>query len=784
MRNSFTFRLILLLSMSSALIIAAAMTIDYRLARDEILDRLREESLVTVRNSISDLENMLDGVESSAHFMANFLGRQDLTEEQLENLLRDIVETNVDVFGAAIALNPELTSDEAGFAPYYHKAGGLIQRKNLADGPENYWSQHWYTQPIAAGKPVWVEPYFDELGAEVLMTTYSIPVYREDTNGAPELFGVVTADVTLEELKAYISRLRLGDNGYAFLVSGEGAILASKADSSAMRNYRDLIYTSPEASSWERAISGSDQLEDKPQLVQCPHIDDKCAIRTSRLRTTDWPFGVVYSEDELLAPLREFTAKSTILSTIILIIMVLSGTLIVRRLTSPLTKLAIAVDAIGGGELRAPLPRAKGHDEVARLIRSFASMQTDLRSYISSLEEVTAARSRLEGELTAAREIQMAMLPQGGEAIEKAEAFNLWAKVRPAKTVGGDLYSYYRDEQRLYLIVGDVSDKGVPAALFMARAMSLLQQQRANLIQPEAGMSLLNDALEQDNENCMFVTLFLGVLDLQSYALTFASAGHTPPSLLRNGVANTIEQDAGPALALASGLQFSANTLQLQAGDRLAIYTDGIDEAFNIDAEMFGMERFNQRLAAGVDEAVEDAGIGIIDSVDSFAAGTAQSDDITLMLLDIPEAKAAVSSSTDQLSRSFKLDAQLNASSGEWLEHALEQTGVAPDIIMEMTLVLEELVTNVRKYAGLPEDAELTVQVATTGNSLILTIVDGGVAFNPLEDAHRSPLGADIESAEIGGLGVHLVTQLTDEQVYRREGDQNLLRVVKLLQHD
>ena len=96
--------------------------------------------------------------------------------------------------------------------------------------------------------------------------------------------------------------------------------------------------------------------------------------------------------------------------------------------------------------------------------------------------------------------------------------------------------------------------------------------------------------------------------------------------------------------------------------------------------------------------------------------------------------------------------------------------------------MLEELVTNVRKYAGLPEGAELTVQVAKTETSLILTIVDGGVAFNPLEDGHRSPLGADIESAEIGGLGVHLVTQLTDEQVYRREGDQNMLRIVKQLQ--
>jgi sigma-B regulation protein RsbU (phosphoserine phosphatase) len=197
---------------------------------------------------------------------------------------------------------------------------------------------------------------------------------------------------------------------------------------------------------------------------------------------------------------------------------------------------------------------------------------------------------------------------------------------------------------------------------------------------------------------------------------------------------------------------------------------------------MFGTERFNHELMNSADKSVADAGSDIVDCIDTFAVGTPQSDDITLMLLDIPRDKVPTSVPATRGSRTFNLDGQLTTSSGEWLEHFLKQAGTAPDIIMEMTLVLEELVTNVRKYAGLPDDAEVTVEISAGEESVVLTIVDAGAAFNPLEDGQRSTLGADIDSAEIGGLGVHLATQLTDEQSYRREGDKNLLQVVKRLQ--
>jgi sigma-B regulation protein RsbU (phosphoserine phosphatase) len=370
----------------------------------------------------------------------------------------------------------------------------------------------------------------------------------------------------------------------------------------------------------------------------------------------------------------------------------------------------------------------------------------------------------------------MAMLPEGGEALLDAGDASIWAKVEPARTVGGDLYTYYRDADSLFLAVGDVSDKGVPAALFMARAISLIQQLAGTATPPDQAMMELNDALEHDNDSCMFVTLFLGVLNLRDGQLRFASAGHTAPSLLSGGKVSTLEQLTGPALGLATEQVYPCNSLQLKPGDRLAIYTDGIDEAFNESSEMFGVERFNRALLATTGIKAATAGSALFATVREYAGQRPQSDDITLMLLDYaPEATATVT-------QGFHLGDALTARVQEWIGPILAGWNVSDTVSLELNLVAEEIVTNIQKYAQLVNhDATVELLLSHHTEKLVLEVRDAGAAFNPLQDAKRSTLGADIDSAEIGGLGVHLLTQLTDRQQYRREDGLNVLRVEKRL---
>jgi len=728
MSNSIATRLIALLSLCSALILGLGMLVDYHLSRDEILNRLQAESQETIRSAIIDMENWLDGVEGSTLFLARILEQRNYTRAGLEQMLKDIVENNGDIYGATIALNPELVESPLGFAPYYYHRQGILSFVDLATEDYNYQQQAWFQDAINAGKPIWVEPYYDRGGGEILMTTFAVPVFRVDARGQRSLYAVVTADVALDELRSYLRRLRLGESGFATLMSRTGIIISGRDPSNHMLHY-------------------SEALADQQDLNQL---------------------------------------KTAAIGLITLLMMGIAVYLVTRRLTRPLTALALASGNIARGQLDTVLPSVRGDDEIARLVNSFRNMKDDLKTYIADLKSATASRGRLEGELAAAREIQMSLLPGGGEVFEQQQQYQLWACVRPAKSVGGDLYSYHLLHERLFIAVGDVSDKGVPAALFMAKAISLLQQLIAAGEQPQHAMAKLNNVLETGNDNCMFVTLFLGVLDLNTLQLQFSSAGHPPPSLLRDASVQIVHQEDGPALGLASDQEFPLNSIELQPADRLAIYTDGIDEAFNEQAQMFGIERFNVQLTASANIPIDQAGPQVFQLVDDFAGDTPQSDDITLMLLQLPgraQLATEISAATGA-QQSFPAGADLASRIMQWLQDTLQELPVSMETEMELILVTEEIVTNIDKYAELPDNSLIRVKLDCQGEQYSLEFSDKGRAFNPLIDSHRSTLGADIESAEIGGLGVHLITQLTDQQHYQRDGERNILRIVKSMDAD
>jgi sigma-B regulation protein RsbU (phosphoserine phosphatase) len=367
------------------------------------------------------------------------------------------------------------------------------------------------------------------------------------------------------------------------------------------------------------------------------------------------------------------------------------------------------------------------------------------------------------------------MLPQGGEAELRCPPVELWARVRPARAVGGDLYSFEHSGDRLLFSIGDVSDKGVPAALFMARAISLIQQWEVQPdVPPEIAMQQLNHGLSRDNDNCMFLTLLIGVLDLNSLELQFASAGHSAPVLLRDGKATVVAQERGPALGLQEGLRFALNRLQLRADDRLVLYTDGFDEAHNRQEQLLGEEALGDMIIAVDRLPLAEAGGSIFAAADAFSDGAAQADDMTLMLLEV----AGTRRQPLQAERgSLMIDASLPGEAARWLQDQWQSQGLAADKLHDLQLVLEEIVCNIRDHAKTQDRDSLALSLERFEDRVELECVDPGQAYNPLEEAPRAPLGSNTEDAEIGGLGLHLITSLTDEQFYRREAGRNILRV-------
>lgn len=775
MIKTITGKLIAVLTLCLTVIHGGGVYVDYQLSRDEILERVRLESLDTLNSVINDLEYWLDGVQGSTQLLARILAQNTFSPTELNQLLANVLIDQDEIYGATIALNPNFEGNPTGFAPYYYRKNGGITYVNLAENGKKYWLEAWYTRAVAAAKPVWIEPYFDAGGGEILMTTFSIPIYHSNVQGAHSLYAVITADIALEKLHTYLQDLRLGRSGRSVLISRGGIVLSSDQHNTRIQNYLEALSAPQDRDVWQRSFEATLRGETLIFPIQCPTRLGQCSTRISALTSTGWPVAVLYSQDEILAPLRSYGFKAIFIGLATLLLMALAISLISRRLTKPLVALASASDAMARGELEVPLPRVKSTDEVSRLVHSFGAMQRDLKSYIADLKIATAGKARLEGELAAATQIQMSMLPQGGEALQKTEQYSLWAKVRPAKSVGGDLYTFYQhSDEELYIVVGDVSDKGVPAALFMAKAISHIQQFEEDFRSPPTGMALLNNALEKGNDNCMFVTVFFAVINLHTLEMKFASAGHTAPSLLREGIVTEVPQETGPALGLAENMSYPQNTLQLAIGDRLAIYTDGIDEAFNAKAEMFGVQRFNTQLQKTGNGTIARAGLAIFKQIDTFAGDMPQSDDITLMLIDLCPTRRP--SNTQHV---FSCHADESGSACDWLNNLLNKASIEHSFTVELILVTEEVLTNIQKYAQLPTGATIELQLDILADSIKLMFSDAGIPFDPFTDAPHTALGNDIDSAEVGGLGVHLITRLTDRQSYQRSNNKNIVGLEK-----
>jgi sigma-B regulation protein RsbU (phosphoserine phosphatase) len=283
MMKSITSKLIVVLTLCMAVVLGVGMSVDYQLSRKEILQRVRLESAETVNNVINELEHWLRGVEGDTLFLARVLEQREYSRDGLNQLLRDIVTHNDEIFGAAIALNPELTEAPQGFAPYFYHREGAINYTDFAVKDQNYWEHAWYSDAVEAGKPIWVEPYFDEDGGKVLMTTFSVPVYHFNEEGNRSLYAIVTADVALADLHRYLQGLHLGENGYGVLISNTGIVLSTEKSDSIMQHYLDVMSTPGDRSTWQRSFRAAVGGETLVFPIECPVKFGQCNARLSAL---------------------------------------------------------------------------------------------------------------------------------------------------------------------------------------------------------------------------------------------------------------------------------------------------------------------------------------------------------------------------------------------------------------------------------------------------------------------------------------------------------------------
>jgi sigma-B regulation protein RsbU (phosphoserine phosphatase) len=287
------------------------------------------------------------------------------------------------------------------------------------------------------------------------------------------------------------------------------------------------------------------------------------------------------------------------------------------------------------GNLDAEVPRIDAADEVGTLARSFDAMKRSLKQYIQELTEATAAKERIESELKIAHDIQMGIIPKTFPAFPEVNAFDLFASIVPAREVGGDLYDFFfLDEDHLCFVVGDVSGKGVPAALFMAVTRTLIRTKAAQQLDPGIVLTRVNEDLSLENPSVMFVTLFLGILDIRTGEIEYCNAGHNPPYVLGvDGSVKPVAPTGGIIVGIEEDAIYQSKKLVLERGEAIFVFTDGVTEAMNPGKELFSEERLEKRLATIGGRPLETIVWDIMTSLESFSRGDPQADDITMLVL-------------------------------------------------------------------------------------------------------------------------------------------------------
>ena len=647
-RRGIAFKLSLLVLSGVTLVITGILTLNYNVTRRLMVEKIEENAFNLAQATAYRINSLLKAAEKIPAGIALTITTLEPNDANLKTLLQTWLQQSPELFGIAAAFPPvagsnhdidnrKTNTNELNFySRYYIRSYDRI--KNI---PINYdYRFHdWYQIPQVLGQAIWSEPYFCESGG-IVMSSYSYPFYR-GKDGHQKFGGIVCIDLSLNWLRNVVSSLKIGETGYAFLITRNGTFV-THPDLDLVMN--ETIFSVAEAHNNPRIREiGRSMIAGKKGFTAFTSLTNnkKYWMVYTPLPANGWSLGVLFPQNELMADIHALTKVMLGLGIGGFFLIMLTILLISRKITKPLSALAKSADQIASGDLETTIPKPKtleSNDEVDRLGLSFAEMQRSLKEYIKNLTETTAAKERIESELNIASEIQMGILPKiFPPPFPTRPEFDLYATMRPAREVGGDLYDFFMiDDQHLCFTVGDVSGKGVPAALFMAITQTLIKTQAKAQSSHSCAVTLEQVNNDLAKPSMMFVTLFIGIFNIITGTLEYCNGGHNPPYLLAPDQSKTVqplETTDGVALGIMEDFSFSTKSMTLAPGEALFVFTDGVTEAMNNLDELFTEPRLEENLAQITKDSVTQIADQIMLEIDNFSSGIPQTDDITMLVL-------------------------------------------------------------------------------------------------------------------------------------------------------
>ncbi len=567
--------------------------------------------------------------------------------DRLQAILVQVLETVPQVFGMAVAAEPDRLYPGSGeFCPYVYREGGKIRFKRLDTPDYRYLAADWYRLPRMSGRSGWSEPYFDKGGGEVLMSTYSVPIRGGGEGGFK---GVVTADFSLAKLRDLVNAAEVPARGTAVLISAAGRVLARSGGSGPLpeawldqirdglkaRSGTSRVLTLGGAERWFSAF-----VNHLRRFNSEGNRGTGGSVRAvlEPVGKTGWTLAVLIPLDRLYAPLYRMSTMLLVTGVLGLLLAVLAIMIVTRRATGDIERFAAVARKIADGHLDAAVPGDMATLELEHLALAFRSMQQSLKRHMRRLVDETAKRERMENELRIARDIQMELLP--GAFPSTGGRVDGHAFIEPALEVGGDFYDFFLiGGRKLCFVVGDVSGKGVPASLFMAMTKTLIKGTVGGGEAPGKVLKRVNQALQEGNESAMFVTVFMGILDLESGSLEYANAGHPPPLLVEvHGCDWLPSGDPLPPVGAWPDVRYPSFRRVLKGGALIFAYTDGVSEATGENGTLFGMERITATFGGWASGTAAGAIDRVRREMSRFVGNHPQADDMTMLAVKwIPE---------------------------------------------------------------------------------------------------------------------------------------------------
>ncbi|MDR1980714.1 MAG: SpoIIE family protein phosphatase [Tannerellaceae bacterium] len=734
-----------------------------RVVISEAFSHANSEVAKTSSQIVAALTQVEQSVKNAVLFVESNLARPD----SLIVIITNMLQANPLIDGASIAFEPGYyPSKGTYFMPYVHREGMEIRAKILGSVLYDYFYMDWYLIPKLLKQDYWSEPYYDEGGGEMIMTTYT----HRLTGADGELYGVVTADVKLDRFTTLVNATKPYARSHTFMLSRNGYYL-SHCEPEKVLNETIFSPTVVGEADTMAVYIGRQMMSGAQGIAAWTDKGAPAYVFHAPIHNTRWSIATVIPDSDVLEGL--YTMTWTVATAALAGILLLFGftTIVIRKVSAPLRSFSQSVRMVASGNFDVPLPSVSSKDELGELHHAFQFMQSSLKNYIGELKETTAKKQQIESELQIARTIQMGMVPKIFPPFPKRSDIDLFAVLNPAKEVGGDLYDFFVVDNRLYFTIGDVSGKGVPASLLMAVTRSLFRSASSHIDHPSGIVKSINNSISETNDAGMFVTLFVGIIDLATGHFSYCNAGHNPPVIIvMPGYVNFMELKTNIVVGIFDGYNYEGGECFLNCGDTIFLYTDGVTEAQSRQWKLYGEARLIEALKANAGDDPKTLIHKIIDDVAVHVHDAEPSDDLTILAIQY---KAARQRETITI-RNRITDIPSLAS---WIELLAKHWSIGREMEADLQLAVEEAVVNVISYAY-PENETGAIDIALemTDGALIVEITDSGIAFDPT-GVPQADVTLPVDERPIGGLGLFLISHVVDSVTYRRQEGKNILEI-------